>query len=144
MGEPWADHERLVDAADLFAEKVDVLLDRVVDNAIGRCRVHSPEQLRDHSAARLLTRIAIEHLAGVDPAVDVQRALRAGITWEQIGGAVGLCADAARSRWTPDQPSVYTPAVNAPAARRSGGRPRRRRAVDDPTDVDVVTDLELR
>ncbi|MEZ5157461.1 MAG: hypothetical protein R2687_01385 [Candidatus Nanopelagicales bacterium] len=120
MGEPWADHERLVDAADLFAEKVDVLLDRVVDNAIGRCRAHSPEQLRQENVERLLTRIAIGHRAGFDPAVDVRRALRAGLGWEQIGEATGLGTVEARRRWSPK-----------PTPGRPAQRSRRCRKVDE-------------
>ncbi|WP_072815501.1 hypothetical protein [Rhodococcus zopfii] len=134
MGEPWADHERLVDAADLFAEKVDVLLDRVVDSTIGPSTAHSPEQLRDDSAARLLTRIAIEHRAGVDPALDVQRALRAGMTWDQIGGAAGIGADAARARWSAGQPADPHPTpepVPVPPEQARRRRPGRRRAGDD-------------
>ena len=121
MGEPWADHERLADVADLFAEKVDRLLDRVVDSAIRPSRVRSAEQLRDDSTTRLLTRIAIEHLAGVDPDLDVQRALRAGTTWEQIGGAVGIGAEAARGRWSTDKPAKPKP----------GRQSRRRNTVDE-------------
>ncbi|BDB63337.1 hypothetical protein RDE2_51310 (plasmid) [Rhodococcus sp. RDE2] len=121
MGEPWVDRERLADAANLFAEKVDVLLDRVVDSAIGPARAHSADQLRDDSEARLLTRIAIAHRAGVDPVLDVQRALRVGMTWEQIGDATGIGASPARTRWSTDQPVEGT----------SDNRSRRRRSVDD-------------
>ncbi|NLU64908.1 hypothetical protein HCA61_21970 [Rhodococcus sp. HNM0563] len=134
MGEPWADRERLAAAADLLAEKVDVLLDRIVDSAIGPARAHSADQLRDDSEARLLTRIAIEHLAGMNPALDVQRALRAGMTWDQIGGAAGIGANAARARWSAGKTTDPHPTPEpAPAPREQARRhqPGRRRAVDD-------------
>lgn len=103
MGEPWVDRERLADAADLLAEKVDVLLDRVVDSAIGPARAHSADQLRDDSAVRLLTRIAIAHLAGIDPILDVRRARRAGLSWAAIGAAAGIGGEVAQALWTADE-----------------------------------------
>lgn len=121
MGDPWVDREHLADAAEVFAEKVDVLLDRVVDSLMGSARAHSTDQLRDDSEVRLLARIAIAHRAGVDPVLDVQRALHAGMTWERIGDAAGIGAGPARTRWSTDQP----------AERTSDRRTRRRRSVDD-------------
>lgn len=121
MGEPWADRERLVDAADLFAEKVDVLLDRVVDSLMGPARAGSAEELHADSTARVLTRIALAHLAGTSPALDVQRALREGLTWEQVGAAAGTDAAGARARWSTEPPTE----------RKVDSRPRRRRSSDD-------------
>lgn len=102
MGDPWGDREHLADAADLLAEKVDVLLDRVVDSTLRSGRARSADQLRDDGAARLLMRIAIAHLAGIDPVLDVRRARRAGLSWEEIGGAAGIGGQAAQALWIAD------------------------------------------
>lgn len=121
MGDPLADRERLVDAADLFAEKVDVLLDRVVDSLMGPARASSAEQLHADSTARVLTRIALAHLAGISPLLDVQRALREGLSWEQIGDAAGTDAAGARAQWSTE------PLTES----KADSRPRRRRSVDE-------------
>lgn len=70
---------------------------------------------------RAARRIAIAHLAGISPALDVQRALRGGLTWEQIGAATRTGAARARANWS----------TEPPAEPKADSRPRRRRSVDE-------------
>lgn len=112
MGESAVSRSAIADAAELLAQKADVLLERLADRVMtspapgSKAWYVQRNTVPNSTKARLLVRIAIAHQAHFDLAEDIERARAAGAEWSEIGEATAMTAQQARRRWAAASPAT--------------------------------------